>query len=116
MPPAGIAASQPSMFEDTPSWQRDPAITGLILFFMLISPIGAPLLGIITMAMCDMSREGAYQCIVPFPLFTYFMVFLWGPFFFLGLFAVAWHAISVGLLIRFSWFFLAAVMDALAER
>jgi hypothetical protein len=101
------------MFEDTPSWKRDPAITGLILLFILISPMGAPLLALITIEVCDIPWEGTYQCMVPEPVFAYFMLFLWGPFFWLGLFALLWFAVSMSLVIRFAWMFASATWDTL---
>ena len=101
------------MFEDTPSWKRDPLITGTILLVLLISPMGAPLLGLIIIEACDIPWEGTYQCMVPDPVIAYFMVFLWGPFFLLGLFALPWFAISIGLVIRFAWMFVSSVWIAM---
>ena len=93
------------MFEEPPSWKRDPLITGTILFVLLISPMGAPLLGLIIIEACDIPWEGTYQCMVPDPVIAYFLIFLWGPFFVLGLFALLWFAISIGLIIRFALMF-----------
>ena len=112
----GSGASQSGMFEETPSWQRNPAVTGIILLAMLISPIGAPFLGLIAIEVCDIPWEGAYQCPVPDTVLTYFWVSLWGPFFMLGLFALVWFAISIGLLIRFGWLFVSALLCTFAER
>jgi hypothetical protein len=101
------------MFEDTSRWKRDPAITGTILFFLLISPMGAPLLGLITIGACGIRWEAPYQCMVPESLFAYFMFFMWAPFFWLGLFALPWFAISIGLVMRFAWMFASAAWAAL---
>lgn len=75
--------------------------------------MGAPLLGLITMEACGLSWDGPYQCIVPEPVFGYFMLFLWGPFW-LGLWALPWFAISFGLVVRFAWMFASAVWAAVA--
>lgn len=115
MPLTAAEASPAIMFEDTPSWKRDPVITGLILFVTLISPMGAPLLGLITIGACGLSWGEPYRCAVPQPIFAYFMLFLWGPFLWLGLCALPWFAISIGLVIRFTWMFGSAVWAAVVD-
>ena len=87
------------MDERTDDWKNNPAITGLLLIAALISPAGAPFLGLITMGACDIPWEGPYQCIVPEPVFAYFFLSWGAPFFFLGLFALVWFALCVAVLV-----------------
>lgn len=87
------------MRERAEDWRRRPAITGLLLFVTLISPVGAPFLGLITMGTCDIPWEGPYQCIVPEPVFAYFFLCWIAPFFFLGFFALGWFALCIAALV-----------------
>jgi len=103
------------MFEDPPSWKRDPLITGTILFFLLLSPVGAPLMAFVTIASCGLSWDGPYQCVIPEPLFTYFMIFTLGPLFFLGYFGLAWMLLCFAAIIGFACLFVRAAWEAFAD-
>ena len=116
MPQTHCEASHSNMFEETPRWKRNPVVTGLVLLALLISPIGAPLLGFISIAACDVPWEGEYRCFVPAQALDYFMGSFLLPFLWLGFFALPWFALCIALIIRSGWLFAAAVWGSIMER
>ena len=101
------------MDENTEDWKSNPEITGLLLAITLISPVGAPFLGLITMGACDIPWEGPYQCLVPEPVFAYLFLCWVVPFFFLGFFALVWFTLCIVVLVTVARLFGKAVWDAL---
>lgn len=93
------------MFAAEENWREDPKITGVILFFVLISPMGAPLLFLLTSIGCDIGWDTPYQCVIPQAMFTYFFLCFVAPFAFGPWFAVPWFVFAIGLVIRFTWLF-----------
>lgn len=69
----------------------------LVLLLLLLSPVGAPLVGAALLAACDIPFEGVYRCLVPHPVLDYFLAFqflpwMWGP-----LLGCVWIALSFGI-------------------
>jgi len=87
------------------------------LAVLLISPLGAPLVGLIIIGGCDIPWEGAYQCSFPQPLLDYFLPFAILPAVWVGPFlAILWLMLAVGLLLGCLWFLGKAIWQLTMER
>ena len=87
------------------------------LLVLLLSPLGAPLIGHALIAACDIPWEGSFHCAVPGRLLNYFLRFailswIWvGPFL-----ALLWLVTAFGMFIGCLWFFGAAIWGLAMER
>jgi hypothetical protein len=101
--------------EDPRSWKHDPRATGLILLFILLSPLGGAVMGPAILMACDIPWEGSYQCIIPDPVISYFMISWLGPMFLLGTFGWAWMLFSFVLTTGFACLFVRASWEEFAD-
>ena len=81
------------------------ALKALGLAILIISPVGAPLVGYAIVYACDIPWEGPVQCAVPEPLLGYFLRSVFVPWAVAGPFlAILWQLLSLGLLASCLWF------------
>jgi hypothetical protein len=86
------------------------------LFLLLISPVGAPIVGWTLIHGCDIRWEGDYRCVVPAPLIDYFMACTFAPWAFGLVPAILWHMASLVVLLGFLFYAAKAVRQTVAER
>jgi hypothetical protein len=99
------------------SWKRSPALGFLALLILLVSPVGAPILGYVLIYACDIPWEGSFQCAVPTTLLDYFVAFTILPFVWVGPFlAILWLMIALAVLLSCLWFAGRAIWRATMER
>lgn len=87
------------------------------LVVLLISPLGAPLVGFAIISGCDIPWEGSFRCAVPGPVLDYFIPFTILPWAWVGpALAIVWLMLSLGLLIGCFWFAGKAIWQFTMER
>jgi hypothetical protein len=95
------------MYDYEGSWKDSPAETGIAVIIALVSPVGAPLLGLITAIGCELA-VGRAQCFVPDPIMDYAFMSAFAPFFLFGYFGFIWLALCLVMPLVLVWFFLCA--------
>lgn len=86
------------------------------LFLLLISPVGAPIVGLVIIYGCDIQWEGAYQCVIPTPLIDYFLTFIFLPWALGPVLAILWTLASLGVLLGFLYFAAKAIWQIVTWR
>ena len=106
------------MYEETPiDWKRQPLTTGLVLLFVLLSPIGGGVSGPLVMWACDVRWETQGPCLLPDPVVTYFLISWLGPIFVLGAvgLGLVWWPVSVAVTLWSLGLFVRAWWEAFAD-
>jgi hypothetical protein len=97
-------------------WKQSAALKSVALLLLLVSPVGAPIVGYILLDACDIPWEGAFQCAVPTPALSYFLAFLFLPFVWVGPFvAILWLFLSAAVLLGCFWYAAKAIWQAVME-
>jgi hypothetical protein len=104
--------------EDRPQrWKQSAALRSVALLLLLVSPLGAPIVGYLIIDACDIPWEGPFQCAVPTPLLHYFTAFTILPFIWVGPFlAILWLMMSCAVLLGCLWYAARAVWQATMDR
>ena len=103
--------------ERSERWKNSPILIVIVLLLLLISPLGAPVVGYALAYVCDIPWEGAYQCRVPQPLLDYFLPFTILPFAWVGPFlAILWVMLSFAIAIAAICYLVRAVWQMTMER
>jgi hypothetical protein len=98
-------------------WKQSAALRFVALLVLLVSPVGAPILGFLLVEACDIPWEGPVQCAVPTALLDYFMAFMILPFVWVGPFlAILWLMLSMAVLLGCLWFAAKAIWQATMDR
>ena len=98
-------------------WKQSAALRFLALLVLLVSPVGAPILGYILVDACDIPWEGPIECAVPTPVLDYFLAFIFLPFVWVGPFlAILWLMLSVAVLLGCLCYAAKAIWQAVMER
>lgn len=96
------------MYDHEASWKDSPAITGMVLLILLISPLGAPMVALATAPTCGIE---AGQCILPDAIMEYFILCALGPLFWFGNGGFVWLALSFASVVTLGWFFVRASFE-----
>ena len=110
-----MALSENQEQSDAVDWKDSPLLTGFLFIATMISPAGAPLLAVLTMAGCDVQWEGASQCFLPNGLVAYFLFSYMTPFFF-GPLAILWFTACLSAVIISARWFVLASFAAIADQ
>jgi hypothetical protein len=96
-------------------WKRSPALRFVALLLLLVSPMGAPILGWLILLACEIPWDG--QCPVPTPLRDYFLALAFMPVAWLGPFlALLWLFLAVAVLLACLWNAALALWQATMDR
>ena len=88
-----------------------------MLFLLLVSPVGAPILGWVFLDACDIPEEGPSRCPLPDPLGDYFLTLAFMPFVWVGPFlAILWLFLSLAVLLGCLWNAARTIWLAVMER
>jgi hypothetical protein len=98
-------------------WKQSAALRFVALLVLLVSPVGAPILGYILIDACDIPWEGPIECAVPTPVLDYFLAFLFLPVAWAGPFlAILWLMLSAAVLLGCFWYAGKAIWQAVIGR
>jgi hypothetical protein len=98
-------------------WRQSAALQFVALLLLLVSPVGAPMVGYFVARACGLAWEGETQCAVPGPLIDYFVGFPIVAAIHLGLFlSILWLFLSFAVLLCCLWCGVKAVWQAMMER
>lgn len=89
----------------------------LALFLMLLSPLGAPVVGFALVSICADGFDAPFRCSVPEPVLDYFVPFVLMPFIWVGPFlAILWLLLASALLLGIVWTLVSAVGRSIVDR
>lgn len=97
--------------------KRAAAQAGL-LFLLLLSPVGAPLVGWLVVEACGVQWEGEpLRCATPNPALDYFVSFTILPFIWVGPFlAILWNMVAAGIALAMLWLLGRSIWAVTMER
>jgi hypothetical protein len=88
----------------------------LVLLALLVSSVGAPVVGFALIAACDVSFDGVYRCPVPQPVLDYFLPFLFLPMRLGAFMGCVWIALSVSIALALIVHVLRAIWQVTMEQ
>src|SRR4051812_45291679 len=98
-------------------WRQSAGLRFVVLLLLLVSPVGAPMVGYFIVRACGLAWEGKTQCVVPAPLIDYFVGFPIIAAIHLGtLIAILWLFLSFAVLFGCFWYGVKAVWQATMGR
>jgi hypothetical protein len=98
-------------------WKQSAALRLVALLVLLVSPVGAPIIGIFIVSECHLAAEGESDCIVPEVLIDYFIGFPIAAAMHLGtLLSIVWLLLSLAVLICCLFCAAQAVWQAVTDR
>jgi len=99
------------------NWRQSAAFRFAALLLLLLSPLGAPTVGLFIAYACELAWEGKTQCAVPGPLIDYFVGFPIVAAMHLGPFlSILWLFLSLAVLVFCLCYGVKAVWQATMER
>jgi hypothetical protein len=97
--------------------RKSDILRGAAFFLLLISPVGAPIVGWALMSGCDIPWEGTYDCQIPKPIIDYFVPFTILPWLWVGPFlAIMWFLMAAATWLVAIWYVMRAVWHVTGER